>query len=77
MKKPIPYKKVEEKKKINKKQIFFLIILEIIIIILAIVCTAFISLLFGITPYISAIISAVILIVFTLFIARELLLDKK
>ncbi len=73
MRKPIPYKKPEEKKQINKKSIFLFAIFEIIIIILSIVTTAIISLLFGINPYISAGISAVILIVFSVFVAKEFL----
>ena len=73
MRKPIPYKKPEDKKQINKKSIFLFIIFEIIIIILSIVTTAIISLLFGINPYISAGISGVILIVFSVFIAKEFL----
>ena len=77
MRKPIPYKKPEEKKPVNKKKIVFLVIVEIIAIILAIVTTAIISLLFGIAPYISAGISAVILVVFSVFIAKEFLLEKK
>lgn len=75
MRKPIPYKKSEEKKQLNKKKLFLLIIFEIIIIILSIVTTAVISLLFGINPYISAGISAAILIVFSVFVAREFLLS--
>ncbi|EKV56931.1 hypothetical protein [Brachyspira hampsonii] len=75
MRKPIPYKKPEEKKHINKKRLFLLIIFEIIIILLSIVTTAIISLLFGINPYISAGISAAILIVFSIFVAREFLLS--
>lgn len=76
MRKPIPYKKPEEKKPIDKKRIVLFIIFEAIIIILAIVTTAIISLLFGISPYISAGISAIILIIFTVFIAKELLFKK-
>lgn len=76
MRKPIPYKKPEEKKKINKKKIILFIILEIIIIILSIVTTAIISLLFNITPYISAAISGFILILFTIFISKEFLLNS-
>lgn len=76
MRKPIPYKKPEEKKPIDKKRILLFIIFEAIIIILAIVTTAIISLLFGISPYISAGISAIILIIFTVFIAKELLFKK-
>ncbi|WP_300371017.1 hypothetical protein [Brachyspira sp.] len=75
MKKPIPYKKPEEKKQLNKKKLFMLIILEIIIILLSIVTTAIISLLFGINPYISAGISAAILVVFSVFVAREFLIS--
>ena len=41
------------------------------------VTTAIISLLFGVTPYISAAISGVILIVFSVFLAREFLINKK
>lgn len=77
MRKPIPYKKPEEKKPIDKKRIVLFIIFEAIIIILAIVTTAIISLLFGISPYISAGISAIILIIFTVFIAKELLFKKQ
>lgn len=76
MRKPIPYKNTEEKKKINKKRIVLFIIFEIIIIILAIVTTAIISLLFGLSPYISAGISAAILIVLTIFISKEILLKN-
>lgn len=76
MRKPIPYKKPEEKKPLNKKRIVLFIIFEIIIIILAIVTTAVISLLFGLSPYISAGISAAILIFFTIFISKELLFKK-
>lgn len=76
MRKPIPYKKPEEKKPIDKKRIVLFIIFEAIIIILAIVTTAIISLLFTISPYISAGISAIILIIFTVFIAKELLFKK-
>ena len=77
MRKPIPYKKPEEKKQVNKKRIVWLAIFELIIIILAIVTTAIISLLFGITPYISAAISAAILIVFSIFLAKEFLFNNK
>ncbi|MEI0478634.1 hypothetical protein R4K48_07130 [Brachyspira pulli] len=77
MRKPIPYKKPEEKKQVNKKRIVWLVIFELIIIILAIVTTAIISLLFGITPYISAAISAAILIVFSIFLAKEFLFNNK
>ena len=77
MRKPIPYKKPEEKKKINKKNIILFILFEIIIIILAIVTTAIISLLFNVTPYISAAISAFILVLFTIFISKEFLLKSK
>lgn len=77
MRKPIPYKKPEEKKPIDKKRIVLFIIFEAIIIILAIVTTAIISLLFTISPYISAGISAIILIIFTVFIAKELLFKKQ
>ncbi|WP_295159986.1 hypothetical protein [uncultured Brachyspira sp.] len=73
MRKPIPYKKQGEKKHINKKKLALLIVFEIIIILLSIVTTALISLLFSINPYISAAISAAILIVFSIFIAKELL----
>ena len=76
MRKPIPYKKPEEKKPLNKKRIVLFIIFEIIIIILAIVTTAVISLLFGLSPYISSGISAAILIFFTIFISKELLFKK-
>ena len=76
MRKPIPYKNPEEKKHVNKKRIVLFIIFEIIIIILAIVTTAMISLLFGLSPYISAGISAAILIVFTIFISKEILLKN-
>ena len=75
MRKPIPYKKPVEKKHINKKSIVLLILFELIIIVLSIVTTAIISLLFGINPYISAGISAAILIVFSVFVAREFLLS--
>lgn len=77
MRKPIPYKEPEEKKPIDKKRIVLFIIFEAIIIILAIVTTAIISLLFTISPYISAGISAIILIIFTVFIAKELLFKKQ
>lgn len=76
MRKPIPYKNLEEKKSINKKRIILFILFEIIIIILAIVTTAMISLLFGLSPYISAGISGIILIVFTIFISKEFLFKK-
>ena len=75
MRKPIPYKKPVQKKHINKKSILLLIVFELIIIVLSIVTTAIISLLFGINPYISAGISAAILIVFSVFVAREFLLS--
>ncbi|WP_295158388.1 hypothetical protein [uncultured Brachyspira sp.] len=74
MRKPIPYRKTEEKKQLNKKKLLLLILFEIIIILLSIVTTAIISLLFGISPYISAGISAAILVVFSIFVAREFLL---
>lgn len=77
MRKPIPYKKPEKKKPVNKKRIIVLVILELIVIILATVTTAIISLLFGVTPYISAAISGIILIVFSVFLAREFLINKK
>lgn len=73
MRKPIPYKNPEDKKKVNKKKVALFIIFEIIIIILAIVTTAMISLLFGLSPYISAGISAAILIFFTIFISKEII----
>lgn len=75
MRKPIPYKKQEpvNKKKIDKKKIALLIVCEIIIIILAVVFTAVISLLFNLTPFISAAISGIILVIFSAFIAREFL----
>lgn len=77
MRKPIPYKKPEEKKTIDKKRIILFIIFEIIIIILAIVITAIIPLLMSfISPYISAGISGLILIVFTIFISKEFLFKK-
>ena len=77
MRKPIPYKKPEEKKPVNKKRVILLVIFELIAIILSTVTTAIISLLFGITPYISAVISAAILIVFSVFLAKEFLLNNK
>lgn len=76
MRKPIQYKNLEEKKSINKKRIILFMLFEIIIIILAIVTTAMISLLFGLSPYISAGISAAILIVLTIFISKEILLKN-
>ena len=75
MRKPIPYKKPEEKKHINKTRLLLLIVFELIIIVLSIVTTAIISLLFGINPYISAGISAAILVVFSVFVAREFLVS--
>lgn len=77
MRKPIPYKKPEEKKPIDKEKILLFIIFEIIIIILSIVITAIIPLLISfISPYISAGISGIILIVFTIFISKEFLFKK-
>lgn len=77
MRKPIPYKKPEDKKSIDKKKILLFIIFEIIIIILSIVITAIIPLLISfISPYISAGISGIILIVFTIFISKEFLFKK-
>lgn len=77
MRKPIPYKAVEEKKKIDTKKIAFIIIFQIILIILAIVTTASLSLLFSINPYISAGISSFILIILTVFFSKEILKNNK
>ena len=77
MRKPIPYKEPEAKKKFNPKKITFMIIFQIIIVILAIVTTASLSLMFGISPYISAGISSVILIALTIFFSKELLKNPK
>lgn len=76
MRKPIPYKKVEEKKPISKKKIFYLISFEITIILISIVIMAMISLLFGVAPYISSIISGFILVFSTIFICKEVFYKK-
>lgn len=78
MRKPVPYKKLEpeNKKTINKKKIIILVVCEIIVIALSLVTTAIISLVFKVPPFISAIVSGVILIVLTVFISREFLTKK-
>ena len=75
MRKPVPYKKPEiaKKRKIDKKNIILFVISEIIAIILAVVTTATISLLFNINPTISTVISALVLITLSIFIANKFL----
>lgn len=73
MKKPIPYKKTEEKKQINKSKIAIIIICEVIAIIACVISTFVISVLFKLNPTISAIISGGMLIVFSVFIAKKFL----
>jgi len=75
MRKPVPYKKPEmiKKRKFNKKNIILFVLSEIVAIILAVVTTAVISLLFNINPTISTIISALMLITLSIFIANKFL----
>ena len=75
MRKPVPYKKPEtiKKRSINKKNIILFALSEIVAIILAIVTTATVSLLFNISPTISTVISALVLITLSIFIANKFL----
>lgn len=75
MRKPVPYKKPEmiKKRTFDKKNIILFILSEIVAIILAIVATTVISLLFNINPTISTVISALMLITLSIFIANKFL----
>lgn len=84
MRKPVPYKKPEQKKNktletinINKKKIILFVVSEIVIIALAIVSTAVMSMLFRISPFITATVSAAILAVFSVFIAKYFFANKE